>query len=154
MGFSLAGEETVVAVPEYNISFDVGRAPREIIPIDNVCLTGEGGRSWNSGPGYIFYSKYIEPLESPDNVSFSSDTMAAVSYVDGTKLESQMRRTDGAYWEILDFEFLEGRPLTREDHDSGEFVAVINRSSRDVLLGDGEADRGRRRAWPRAPGPR
>ena len=39
IGFSLAGEETVVAAPEYNVCFDVGRAPREIISIDNVCLT-------------------------------------------------------------------------------------------------------------------
>lgn len=39
VGFSLAGEETVVAAPEYNVCFDVGRAPREIISIDNVCLT-------------------------------------------------------------------------------------------------------------------
>ncbi len=38
-GFSLAGEETVVAAPEYNVCFDAGRAPREIISIDNLCLT-------------------------------------------------------------------------------------------------------------------
>jgi len=38
-GFSLAGEETVVAAPEYNVCFDVGRAPREIISIDSVCLS-------------------------------------------------------------------------------------------------------------------
>lgn len=39
LGFSLAGEETVLAAPEYNVCFDVGRAPREIISIDNLCLT-------------------------------------------------------------------------------------------------------------------
>ena len=26
VGFSLAGEETVIAAPEYNVCFDVGRA--------------------------------------------------------------------------------------------------------------------------------
>jgi len=31
--------ETVVAVPELNVCFDVGRAPTEIISIDTVCLT-------------------------------------------------------------------------------------------------------------------
>ena len=39
IGFSLAGEETVIAAPEYNVCFDVGRAPREIISIDHLCLT-------------------------------------------------------------------------------------------------------------------
>ncbi len=38
-GFSVAGEESVVAVPELNVCFDIGRAPREVIPIDNVCLS-------------------------------------------------------------------------------------------------------------------
>jgi len=39
VGYSLAGEETVLAVPELNICFDPGRAPPEIIPIDNLCLS-------------------------------------------------------------------------------------------------------------------
>ena len=39
LGFSLAGEEAVVAVPEHNVCFDIGRAPREVISIDNICLS-------------------------------------------------------------------------------------------------------------------
>jgi len=39
VGRSLAGEETVIAAPELNVCFDIGRAPREVIPIDNVCLS-------------------------------------------------------------------------------------------------------------------
>ncbi len=37
--YSLAGEETVIAVPELNVCFDPGRAPPEMISIDNLCLT-------------------------------------------------------------------------------------------------------------------
>ncbi len=39
VGYSLAGEETTIALPELNICFDAGRAPREIIPIDTLCLS-------------------------------------------------------------------------------------------------------------------
>lgn len=39
IGRSLAGEETVIAAPELNVCFDIGRAPRQAIPIDNVCLS-------------------------------------------------------------------------------------------------------------------
>lgn len=38
-GHSLAGEETYVIVPELNIAFDFGRAPREIVSIDHVFLS-------------------------------------------------------------------------------------------------------------------
>lgn len=53
LGFSLAGEESVVAAPEYNVCFDVGRAPREVISIDNVCLT-HGHMDHAAGVAYYF----------------------------------------------------------------------------------------------------
>jgi len=52
-GFSLAGEETVVAAPEYNVCFDVGRAPREVVSIDNICLT-HGHMDHAAGIAYYF----------------------------------------------------------------------------------------------------
>lgn len=39
LGRTLAGEETVLAAPEQDVCFDIGRAPREVIPIDNICLS-------------------------------------------------------------------------------------------------------------------
>lgn len=39
VGYSLAGEETTIALPELNICFDAGRSPREIISIDTLCLS-------------------------------------------------------------------------------------------------------------------
>lgn len=53
VGFSLAGEETVITVPEYNVCFDVGRAPRDVIPIDNVCLS-HGHMDHAAGVAYYF----------------------------------------------------------------------------------------------------
>jgi len=53
IGFSLAGEEAVVIAPEYNVCFDVGRAPREVISIDNVCLT-HGHMDHAAGVAYYF----------------------------------------------------------------------------------------------------
>jgi ribonuclease Z len=39
IGYSVAGEETVVAMPQLDVCFDVGRAPTQIIPINNVLIT-------------------------------------------------------------------------------------------------------------------
>ncbi len=52
-GFSLAGEETVIVVPEFNVCFDVGRAPREVIAIDNICLS-HGHMDHAAGIAYYF----------------------------------------------------------------------------------------------------
>jgi ribonuclease Z len=53
VGFSLAGEETVIVAPELNVCFDFGRAPREMVSIDNVCLT-HGHMDHAAGIAYYF----------------------------------------------------------------------------------------------------
>jgi len=39
IGYSVAGEETVVAVPKLDVCFDIGKAPDQIIPINNILIT-------------------------------------------------------------------------------------------------------------------
>ncbi|RMF83357.1 MAG: MBL fold metallo-hydrolase, partial [Planctomycetota bacterium] len=39
LGFSQAGEESFIVAPELNLAFDVGRAPRETLSVDNILLT-------------------------------------------------------------------------------------------------------------------
>ena len=39
IGYSVAGEETVVAIPQLDVCFDIGKAPDQVISINNVLLT-------------------------------------------------------------------------------------------------------------------
>jgi ribonuclease Z len=39
VGYSFAGEETVIAMPQLDVCFDIGKAPSQVIPINNVLLT-------------------------------------------------------------------------------------------------------------------
>ena len=39
MGYSVAGEETVVGMPQLDVCFDIGKAPDQVISINNVLLT-------------------------------------------------------------------------------------------------------------------
>ena len=60
-GFSMAGEETVVILPEMNLAFDVGRAPRELISIDYVFLT-HGHMDHSAGLAYYFSQRNFQGL--------------------------------------------------------------------------------------------
>ena len=53
VGFTLGGEESVLIAPEHNVAFDVGRAPREVIPIENICIT-HGHMDHAAGVAYYF----------------------------------------------------------------------------------------------------
>ncbi len=62
IGYSLAGEESVVGVPELNACFDIGRAPSEILNIDNVLLT-HGHMDHAAGIAYYFSQRNF--LDNP-----------------------------------------------------------------------------------------
>lgn len=53
VGYSLAGEETVIAAPELNACFDIGRAPPEVLPIDHVFLS-HGHMDHSAGIAYYY----------------------------------------------------------------------------------------------------
>lgn len=53
VGYSMAGEETVIAAPEFNVIFDIGRAPQDIINLDYVLLT-HGHMDHAAGIAYYF----------------------------------------------------------------------------------------------------
>lgn len=53
LGYSVAGEESVIAAPELNVCFDVGKAPSEILAIDHVLLS-HGHMDHSAGIAYYF----------------------------------------------------------------------------------------------------
>lgn len=92
----------------------------------------------SSEPGYAFLDRYVRPLSAlpgVERVSFISTPQGAVAYLDGKRVESRLRRTDGEFWRILDFRFLEGGPFTNEDESGARFVAVINETTRGRFFG-------------------
>ncbi len=91
----------------------------------------ENTQSADAGYGFLdHYARPLAKLPGVERVSILSTPQTAASYVGGKKIESQLRRTDGEFWRILDFEFLEGGPFTVEDESSARFVAVINEATR------------------------
>lgn len=104
-----------------------------ILTISRTVLTGPRG-TMISGPGRPFFDDYIATLQTPDKISYATRPIATTSYLEGRKVTSRLRRTDAAYWQILDFELLDGRLLSADDIDQGRFVAVINQATADTFF--------------------
>ena len=88
-------------------------------------------RSWFSSPGYKFLDRHVRTLPGVEAVAVYSNTRRVAAYVAGAKPELNLKRTDGVYWRIMDFDFLEGAAYSQEDEARGRFVAVINQATRD-----------------------
>lgn len=98
-------------------------------------MTGPG-IIWNGNPGYRFLDRYVRSLPDVERVSLFTEAALSASYQTGEKSELYLKRTDGQFWQVLTFDFLEGRPITESEEELGSPVAVINASTRELLYGD------------------
>ncbi|NLX12078.1 MAG: hypothetical protein GXY44_00280 [Phycisphaerales bacterium] len=62
-GFSLAGEETVIVLPDLNVAFDIGRAPREAVHVDHICLS-HGHMDHSAGIAYYFSQRNFQGINN------------------------------------------------------------------------------------------
>ncbi|HYU33509.1 MAG TPA: ABC transporter permease [Thermoanaerobaculia bacterium] len=110
--------------------------------IYQVTLRGENS-TFNGFAGYGLLDRIVRGLQQEvpavEKVSILTTPNDVVSYVGGRKIESSLKRTDGAYWQILDFDFVEGGPFSEADDANARFVAVINESTRDRFFGKAPA---------------
>ncbi len=61
VGYSIAGEETVICVPELDVVFDIGRAPRESLAMNHVLLT-HGHMDHAAGIAYYFSQRDFQGM--------------------------------------------------------------------------------------------
>ncbi len=91
-GYSVSGEETVVAVPQLDVCFDIGKAPDQTIPINNVLLT-HGHMDHAAGIAYyashrLFAGQSPGTIITPENtVRPIRDIMDAWSKLDGNQIK-------------------------------------------------------------------
>src|SRR5690349_19426634 len=90
-----------------------------------VYRLGMHGPNFNStgNPGYRFIKEYVLSLPGAEAASVYTGQSMLAMYHEGRKIDTHMRRTDGAYWQILDFDFVEGGPFTEADNANANFVA-------------------------------
>lgn len=62
IGYSVAGEETVVQIPELNVCFDIGRAPHFSLTSDIVCIT-HGHMDHIAGLGYYLSQRAFQGMK-------------------------------------------------------------------------------------------
>ena len=102
--------------------------------------TEEKGKMIRS-PSYAFLERYVSSLTHAEKVSICTGYWGSpeVTYRKGVRIESKLKYTDGVFWEILEFDFLEGRPYTTQEVEEGQRVAVINEAMRRAFFGGEQA---------------
>jgi ribonuclease Z len=64
IGYSVAGEETVVQIPELDVCFDIGRAPYFALTSNLLCLT-HGHMDHLAGLAYYLSQRHFQGMKTP-----------------------------------------------------------------------------------------
>lgn len=95
IGYSVAGEETVVAMPQLDVCFDIGKAPDQVIPVNNVLLT-HGHMDHAAGIAYYlsqrnFCGMSAGTILAPQNLLKPiKDIISAWSRLDGNPIPAKL----------------------------------------------------------------
>ncbi len=96
--------------------------------VTSITLWGPNTSS-QTNPSYSFLERFVRPMRTPERVSVSTGGGSTVAYVGNTKLKLDQKYTDAAFWQVLDFDFLEGRAYSPAEVRAGAHVAVLNEHS-------------------------
>ncbi|MBD0367796.1 MAG: ABC transporter permease, partial [Flavisolibacter sp.] len=83
-------------------------------------------RQWNGPASFYYLDHYVSTLKTPVKVAISSMFSATNTYVNNKKLVINLKYTNDAFWDVLQYQFLEGKPYTLQQIKNGERVAVIS----------------------------
>ncbi len=102
--------------------------------VDQISLQGEN-MSINSSPSYALLDRHVRTLKTPEAVAIHSSNRSTAVYVGSNKVELQLKYTDAVFWDIVEFDFVEGAPYNSDQVTNAEAVAVISDRARNEVFG-------------------
>jgi putative ABC transport system permease protein len=100
-------------------------------------LEQRGKNNMNSSSlSFYFLNHYAGSLKIPVKLAISSNPRGTNTYINNKKIAINYKYTNADFWDILDFKFLEGKPLIKQQIDNSEHVAVISEDTKKKYFGD------------------
>jgi len=96
------------------------------------------GKNAMNGGLLSFYllNHYARSLKTPVKVGISSGPNGTNTYINNKKISVYYKYTNADFWDVLDFDFLEGKAFTKQQIDNGEHVAIISEETKKQYFGD------------------
>ena len=103
--FGIAFTLVVILVASAIVDHAFGSHPPEThgdrsLYVTSVRMKGPN-RTSSSGPGYGFLDTEVRDLPGAERVTFFTNPTLAVSYLNGQRVKSFLKRTDASFWEPI-----------------------------------------------------
>jgi putative ABC transport system permease protein len=95
-----------------------------------------GKEAMNSSTfSYYFLDHYVRSLKTPVKIAISTMFSSTNTYVNDRKVVINYKYTNADFWDVLEFEFLEGKALSKQQIDNAERVTVISEDMKNEYFG-------------------
>jgi len=96
-----------------------------------------GPQSMNgSGLSFYFLTHYFAGIKTPVRIGISTRFNGTNTYVNNKKIAINYKYTNDVFWDVLDFDFMEGKAYSKQQIDNGEHVTVISEDTKKAYFGD------------------
>jgi putative ABC transport system permease protein len=89
-----------------------------------------------SNVSYYFLDHYVSKLSNVYKLAISSTPRSSNAYVRNEKLVMEYKYTNAEFWEVLEYNFLEGKSFSKAETDKAELVTVISKQTKQAYFGD------------------
>lgn len=113
-----------------------------ILMIQNVGVQNENQSSISAASFYL-YKNHIKKLKTPEIIGVISYGQQRNVFIGNQKLQLYERLSDANFFEIMDFDFIEGKAYDKGHIERNELVAVITKSLAEDYFGTAKGNIGK-----------
>ncbi|EDM38310.1 putative permease component of ABC transporter [Pedobacter sp. BAL39] len=93
---------------------------------------------WFNGGSASYYllDHYVSNMKIPEKIGIYTFSDPVNSFVNDKKIVLELKYTNADYWEIAEYNFIEGKPYRKGQLEASELVAVISEYTKKQYFGD------------------
>lgn len=89
----------------------------------------------NNPFGFYFLKNHVKKLKTPERISLFKIPETYNAFTGSQKLDLMTRYTDSEYWDVFNFNFLEGKGYNNTELEKHDYVTVISLSAKNNYFG-------------------
>lgn len=102
----------------------------------SVPIVGDSESQSMSSVGYDFYRDHLSKLNNYEYISGFGAHGDFSIFLNGKKMNFNSSTADVNYWNIFDFQFVEGRPFTQQELDNQQALLIIKQQTARKIFGE------------------
>ncbi|GAA4352611.1 ABC transporter permease [Hymenobacter saemangeumensis] len=96
----------------------------------------QDNQGWMNSPMSVrFIDTYVRTMKTPERVALTSSVGNATAFANNKLMPLDIRYTDGEFWNIMEFDFLDGRAFTASEVKQSQPVCVVNEATARAYFG-------------------